>query len=1087
MLGKRKSETEGPDKDDNFEDGSPVDMEIIRERMKLVPIPEGTFQEIPSDIFDDQAVLKYNDVVEGIQSAKQKTEGPLLDSENCMNGNSGIKGSSFLEADKCNRNEAVSSIPYNESAQLVPTHHTLSDICPPDFSMWTVEDDLVLKNAVEAGAALEALAKGAVRFSHHFTVRELRERWHALLYNPEISTKAAASMVEVELSLMGFSKLAQFTKLNGKDNITQKQKLQNVRNQYYQMRKRIDAERILPVEDYSLFQNDTVVICTGNVNEVVQEERSAMYEGVSLAVGIEGGVAPTFGLSEESLDTEDKAFSQMVNFLASGGLEGDTGAFSSTNMDSLEVDPAPLNLISNGCYDFSGHDPSVMLTVTAADSGNAYISNENIHQEEVHNSASIHDRSYIMQSSLSLDTITAPIINSESNMNPVSLVNHSSDTFQCSDTRYNRAEGFEKVASEENISATGMLSQPNIGNWEGDSAFLMPSMTVDIKDNADEPISNAKYEGASRPGESVRDGHVMLSSFTTEEKLLISSREHVQSSGGKVQHEPQQQLAPTFLPEPQQQPAPTFLSNCSERANIYAFGNGQELPCDSEYVMLGTLKDESQVRPSQCTGNMAPFSNSSAIEMTVCLESNGLEVASMPAFPSPVPAQAGQEWNHDAIKSEVLPSNIYANCEPHLFIHGPVECMLNTEDTDVPDNDEFNPLAYQEPSSISSVIPSSYVEQTITSGSLPIHGNLVNSMPFCKGYPVVKEESEAIALAQAANQLQPHSSNDNESKKPSSDYQQVKMEILEFTTPAVVSDEVGASNNPGIPSSSLPIALQQGISTVPLMLENSASNKFNMLSSHNCIHAPSHGNDGYVNFTRPLQFEGAAAIEDKIIQVPHVASFIPVDNRLSDFQLTSCEEAVADQFPGNQENKFSDSDEELPHFSDVEAMILDMDLDPGDDETFSSRTESKRMYKQHRKAIIRLEQTANAAMQRTLVSNGAYAIFYGRYLRYFITKNEVTIGRVTQENLVDIDLGKEGRANKVSRRQATIRLREDGLFYLENHGRRAIAVNSRDIMTGQCIRLGSNCLIEVGGMTFIFEINRRREQTDREHQARMNT
>ncbi|XP_057832003.2 uncharacterized protein LOC131042698 isoform X2 [Cryptomeria japonica] len=52
---------------------------------------------------------------------------------------------------KCNRNEAVLSIPYNESAQLVPPHHTMSDICPPEFSIWTAEDDLVLKNAVEPG------------------------------------------------------------------------------------------------------------------------------------------------------------------------------------------------------------------------------------------------------------------------------------------------------------------------------------------------------------------------------------------------------------------------------------------------------------------------------------------------------------------------------------------------------------------------------------------------------------------------------------------------------------------------------------------------------------------------------------------------------------------------------------------------------------------------------------------------------------------------------------------------------------------------------------------------------------------------
>jgi predicted component of type VI protein secretion system len=91
------------------------------------------------------------------------------------------------------------------------------------------------------------------------------------------------------------------------------------------------------------------------------------------------------------------------------------------------------------------------------------------------------------------------------------------------------------------------------------------------------------------------------------------------------------------------------------------------------------------------------------------------------------------------------------------------------------------------------------------------------------------------------------------------------------------------------------------------------------------------------------------------------------------------------------------------------------------------------------------------------------------------------MGRGTHDNAVDIDLGKEGRANKVSRQQASLKLKEDGVFYLRNLGRRSLTVNNNAVETGQRAILGSNCLIEVGGMRFIFEINKRlvKQQVER--------
>lgn len=56
---------------------------------------------------------------------------------------------------------------------------------------------------MKGGASLESLAKGAVRFSRRFSVTELRDRWQALLYDPDVSAAARAAMANLELTKYG--------------------------------------------------------------------------------------------------------------------------------------------------------------------------------------------------------------------------------------------------------------------------------------------------------------------------------------------------------------------------------------------------------------------------------------------------------------------------------------------------------------------------------------------------------------------------------------------------------------------------------------------------------------------------------------------------------------------------------------------------------------------------------------------------------------------------------------------------------------------------------------------------------------------
>ncbi|EOA23562.1 hypothetical protein CARUB_v10016756mg [Capsella rubella] len=168
-----------------------------------------------------------------------------------------------------------------------------------------------------------------------------------------------------------------------------------------------------------------------------------------------------------------------------------------------------------------------------------------------------------------------------------------------------------------------------------------------------------------------------------------------------------------------------------------------------------------------------------------------------------------------------------------------------------------------------------------------------------------------------------------------------------------------------------------------------------------------------------------------------------------------------------------ESDEDLPNYSDIEAMILDMDLDPDDQDNFDLEV-SKYQSQDMKRTIIRLEQAAYSYMQRAIASRGAFAVLYGRYSKHYIKKPEVLVGRSTEDLAVDIDLGREKRGSKISRRQAIIRLSDDGSFHMKNLGKYSISVNEKEVDPGQSLILKSDCLVEIRGMPFIFETNQSR-------------
>ena len=90
-------------------------------------------------------------------------------------------------------------------SQFVAQHCSLlSSLTPPplppqalmgmkELSRWRPTDDLMLISAIQQTNDLTAVHLG-VNFSTRFSMQDVEERWHALLYNPQISQLAITAM-----------------------------------------------------------------------------------------------------------------------------------------------------------------------------------------------------------------------------------------------------------------------------------------------------------------------------------------------------------------------------------------------------------------------------------------------------------------------------------------------------------------------------------------------------------------------------------------------------------------------------------------------------------------------------------------------------------------------------------------------------------------------------------------------------------------------------------------------------------------------------------------------------------------------------
>ncbi|KAK9908228.1 hypothetical protein WJX75_004568 [Coccomyxa subellipsoidea] len=158
-----------------------------------------------------------------------------------------------------------------------------------------------------------------------------------------------------------------------------------------------------------------------------------------------------------------------------------------------------------------------------------------------------------------------------------------------------------------------------------------------------------------------------------------------------------------------------------------------------------------------------------------------------------------------------------------------------------------------------------------------------------------------------------------------------------------------------------------------------------------------------------------------------------------------------------------------PTFSEAEDFVLAGDGAAVDAEAFGLL---RRETRARLSRIARLEQAASASTARQLDRAGALAMLTGRRVRFLIKRSAFTIGRPTSSHgAVDVDLGREGDASRVSRLQARLALRPDGAFTVTNCGRRKLHVNGCQVERGQSALMQHLSLLEVGGIRLLLHIN----------------
>ncbi|XP_077644826.1 microspherule protein 1-like [Lonchura striata] len=171
---------------------------------------------------------------------------------------------------------------------------------------------------------------------------------------------------------------------------------------------------------------------------------------------------------------------------------------------------------------------------------------------------------------------------------------------------------------------------------------------------------------------------------------------------------------------------------------------------------------------------------------------------------------------------------------------------------------------------------------------------------------------------------------------------------------------------------------------------------------------------------------------------------------------------------GDQVLNFSDAEELLDDgkLRDVRDEVLEHEL------TVADRRQ-KREIRQLEQELQRWQVLVDSitGMSSPDFDSQTLAVLRGRMVRYLMRSREITLGRATKDNQIDVDLALEGPAWKISRKQGVIKLKNNGEFFIANEGRRPIFIDGRPVLGGCKWKLCNNSVLEIASLRFVFLIN----------------
>ncbi|KAF3796696.1 Microspherule protein 1 [Nymphaea thermarum] len=918
----------------------------------------------------------------------------------------------------------------------------------PYFPTWIPEDDLLLKNAVEAGASLESLAKGAVQFSRRFSIKELRERWHALLYHPEISAEAAARMVELELSASNAPKFNKLCKVKGQEVVPEKRKVDNVRSNYYATRKKI-------CNDSTNFVDSSYHIPQGAHVGFMGSEGSHLQEQMNeLAVRncVEGTpIGDNFRATESGFDIGSQDFSQLER--VGSVLHG----FHASGAAPLTNDLHDGNITSTCLYGFTGDNISSIPVENAVAIGISSFDQENLEKDFsqilAENPVNFQNRLEIQETSLQQSMEMNDIfVDHDLEVKP--LPEYDSIDRKTNDTLpgFGKIQTFNSATTDSKSPCTQsrFSSPPNGETIWGTVGGISSSITNegecrDKGQNEDtflkSPIDGIKKISSPELATIITElNDAVVTSGAMDDSFAVSQSEFMELSNSLLSYVGEGDLLYLNVDEKDM-----------DRACLDGLGS----------IFLNSPKDVDQEDSSKL---VEP--RESAAAKTCSQIVDGGHIKEEDAM-QPLDSDSADQC-HVCDSEANVPS--IPTCNFHLPEGVEIRnCILNTEDPNIPCNNDIFPSKPASRPCFPSIVQHN-PDQIIMSNSFS-DKETCNRRTSEPSLAVMRADLEMHGHMHVSPYVPGPSALVEIGLKDVGHCERVKVENLTSDSPSTSSMNASAGAEsrkeciiaPSTSKTAKGLSLQDHAttprpgkgdfcySTETLDLEDSAA--YAKSYPENAVNIKKHGVDSQLEVVKHAT---QLALAEQVTGGIHVSNTHEV----------GCLEQVTHVSTSDKEEQHCESEDDVPYFSDIETMILDMDLPPIDHDMFFAQEEIRYQHGNNRQEIMRLEKLATSYMQRAATRCGAFAVFYGRRLKHYITKFEVSLGRATGDVNVDIDLRREGRANKISRRQAIIKMEEDGSFYITNLGKKAISVNSKDIASGHRLCLGSGSLIEVRWSVF---------------------